>query len=282
MALAASQHGVVTRAQLLAEGFSGRAIDRRIERGWLHRQFHGVYSVGTPNLTRKGRWMAAVLAAGPGAVLSHRDAAALWGILPSNRRLIEVSVPRRRRTREGLTIRRAALPPDETTTLAGIPVTSVARTLLDLAAVESEDRLECALSEAERRQLGDHTPLGALFARYPHAKGIATLRDLTPDTTVTRSRFERDFLAFCDRHRIPRPRMNVALLGFTVDAYWPHAGLVAELDGYDFHRGRKPFESDRERDRALLLAGIRTTRITWRVMTRKPKRLAADLRTLTR
>ena len=174
------------------------------------------------------------------------------------------------------------LPPDETTTLAGIPVTTVARTLLDLAAVETEDRLERALSEAERRLLADHTPLTELFRRHPRAKGIATLRGLTPDATVTRSRFERDFLVFCDRHRIQSPQMNIALLGFTVDAYWPHANLVAELDGYDFHSTRRPFEQDRERDRALLLAGITTTRITWRVMSRKPRKLAADLRALTR
>ena len=282
VALAAGQERVVSRSQLLDAGLSRRAIARRVERGWLHRQHHGVYSVGTPNLTRRGRWMAAVLAAGPGAVLSHRDAAALWGILPSNRRLIEVSVPGRRRPREGLEIRSAILPPDETTTLDGIPVTTVARTLLDLAAVESQDRLERALSEAERRGLADHTPLIELFERHPHAKGIAALKGLAPDTTVTRSQFERDFLAFCARHRIPRPQMNVALHGFTVDAHWPHADLVAELDGYDFHNGRVPFERDRARDRALLVAGIRTTRVTWREMTRRPKQLATDLHALTR
>ena len=280
-ALASRQHRVVSRAQLLDAGLSARAIERRLEREWLHRQYDGVYSVGTAKLDRRGRWMAAVLACGPGAVLSHRDAAALWGILPSNRSAIDVTAPTRRR-RRGIEVTRRVLPPDETTTLDGIPVTTVARTLLDLAAVESESRLERALSEAERRRLADHTPLTVLFGRHPRAKGIATLKALTPDTTVTRSQLERDFLAFCDRHRIPRPQMNVALLGLTVDAYWPQAHLVAELDGYEFHSDGITFERDRERDRALLLAGIRTTRITWRVMTHKPARLASDLRVLTR
>ena len=279
--VAARQHRVVTRAQILAEGLSDRAIARRVARGWLHRQYDGVYSAGTARLDRRGRWMGAVLACGPGAVLSHRDAAALWGILPSNRAAFEVTAPTTRR-RAGIELTRRTLPPDETTTLDGIAVTTVARTLLDLAAVETRERLARALSEAERRRLADRTPLDELFVRHPHSKGIATLRDLTPDTTVTRSRFERDFLAFCARHRIPRPQMNVALHGFTVDAFWPHANLVAELDGYDFHRGRKPFESDRERDRILLVAGVSTTRITVRQMTRTPQRLAADLRTLTR
>lgn len=226
--------------------------------------------------------MAAVLAVGPGAVLSHRDAAALWGILPSNRRLIEVSAPRRRRAREGVEIRKADLPPDEITTLDGIPVTTVARTLLDLAAVETEARLGQALGEAERRRLADRTPLTELFRRRPRSKGIATLRALVPDTTVTRSQFERDFRAFCERHGIPRPQMNIALHGFTVDAYWAHANLVVELDGYEFHRGRMSFEGDRARDRVLLVAGVRTTRITHRQLTREPRRLARDLRALIR
>ena len=278
-ALAGSQKRLVRRDQLLDAGLSGRAIDRRIERRWLHRQYQGVYSVGTPDLTRSGRWLAAVFAAGPGAVLSHRDAAALWGILPSNRRLIEVSVPGKRRAREGLEIRVASLEPDEITALDGIPVTTVARTLLDLAAVETTSRLERALSEAERRRLADHTPLTELFERHPNAKGIATLRRLTPDETVTRSELERRFLRFCARHHIPKPQMNTALHGLTIDAHWPHANLVAELDGFAFHSSHRAFHEDRERDRVLAVAGITVIRITARHLDAP---LAADLRTLTR
>lgn len=280
-AVAAAQQRVVTRAQLLDVGLTGRAIERRKERGWLHLQYDGVYSVGTARLDRRGRWMAAVLACGPHAILSHRDAAALWGILPSNRAPIEVTAPRQRR-RPGIDAYRRVLPPDEVTTLDGIPVTTVARTLLDLAAVETAPRLERALNEAERLRLADHTPLTVLFERHPRSKGIATLKGIAITETVTRSQFERDFLAFCDRHHIARPQMNVVIGAFTVDAHWPHANLVAELDGYEWHYGRAPFEADRERDRALLLAGIRTTRITWRQMTRKPRKLATDLRALTR
>ena len=223
--------------------------------------------------------MAAVLAAGPGAVLSHRDAAALWGILPSNRRLIEVSVPGKRRAREGLEIRVASLPPDETTTLDGIPVTTVARTLLDLAAVETTPRLQRALNEAERLRLADRTPLTELFARHPNAKGVATLRRLTPDDTVTRSELERRFLAFCDRHGLPKPRMNTTIAGIEVDAYWPQHDLVVELDGFAYHSSHRAFHVDRERDRALTVRGLRVVRVTARHLDLD---LAADLRALTR
>ena len=278
VALADRQHRVVTRRQLLDEGLSARAIERRIERGWLHRHHDGVYSVGTARLDRCGRWMAAVLACGSGAVLSHRDAAALWGILTSNRFAIEVTAPTRRK-REGVDVTRTALPPDETTTLDGIPVTTVARTLLDLAAVESRQRLERALSEAERRRLADHTSLIELFTRHPRSKGIATLRSLTPDETVTRSELERRFVAVCRRHGIPKPQTNATVEGREVDAYWPDHRLVVELDGYAFHSTHRAFHEDRARDRALVLAGLRVVRLTARHLT---EQLAADLRTLTR
>ena len=276
--LAARQHRVVMRPQILAEGLSDRAIARRVARGWLHRQHDGVYSVGTAELDRRGRWMAAVLACGAGAVLSHRDAAALWGILPSNRFAIEVTAPTTRR-RAGIEVTRRRLPPDETTTLDGIPVTTVARTLLDLAAVETPARLERALSEAERRRLADHTPLTELFERHPRAKGLATLRSLTPDETVTRSELERRFLTFCRRHGIEKPTMNATVAGLEVDAHWPDAGLVVELDGFAFHSTRRAFDEDRARDRLLTMAAVRVVRVTDRHLTAQ---LAADLRTLTR
>ena len=276
--LAARRHRVVTRAQILAEGLTDRAIARRVARGWLHRQHDGVYSVGTARLDRRGRWMAAVLACGPGAVLSHRDAAALWGILPSNRAAIEVTAPSLRR-REGVEVYRRRLAPDEITEVDGIPVTSVARTLLDLAAVESPRRLQRALNEAERLRLLDHTTLTEQFQRHPRAKGIATLRHLAPDETITRSDLERRFLAFCDRHGIPKPHTNATVEGLEVDAYWPHAKLVVELDGFAYHSSHRAFHEDRERDRRLTMQGVRVIRVTTKHL---DKTLARDLRALTR
>lgn len=278
--LARRQKRVLTTAQLIAAGLTERAIARRVERGWLHRLHHGVYSVGTPDLPREGRWLAAVFAAGPGAVLSHRDAAALWALLPSSRTRIEVTAPKRRRPRDAIEIHVARLPADEITVVDGIPVTTVARTIFDIAAVEPPRRVERAADTAERRGLAGLLSVADLLARHPRRPGAGTLRELAFDATVTRSAFEEAFRTFLARHGLPRPQMNAWVAGCEVDAYWPHARLVVELDGYEFHRTRGSFEADRLRDRALLLAGIRVVRITWRQLSRAPQRVAADLRAL--
>src|SRR3954469_24186100 len=141
-ALADRQHGVVARRQLVALGLSARAIEHRLERGRLHLLHRGVYAVGHRVLSQRGWWMAAVLAAGPGAVLSHRSAAALWGIRPTARARIEVTTPKRLHSRPGLHAHCAVLPPDEMTTYQGIPVTTAPRTLLDLAAVIPSNELD--------------------------------------------------------------------------------------------------------------------------------------------
>jgi very-short-patch-repair endonuclease len=223
--------------------------------------------------------MAAVLAAGPSAVLSHRDAAALLGLRPSARRLIEVSAPRRCR-RAGIQGHRACLPSDEVTSHEGVPVTTVARTLLDLGAVLPRRQLRRALEQAEFLRLADDTSLDALLARYPKRSGTAALRALRQGGLtgpVTRSELEERFLAFLDARGLPRPRVNCAVEGYEVDFHWPEQRLIVELDGRAAHHTIAAFERDRARDRALQAAGWRVVRITWHQLQAQPAMIAADL-----
>ena len=213
---------MVERRQLLALGWTRRAIERRLASGELHEIHRGVYAVGHRRLTRRGRWMAAVLAAGPGAVLSHRAAAALWGLRRS--KALEVTTVRRCR-REGILTHRAKLPSDEVTVLDGIPATTVARTLLDLATVLPRDQVRHALEEAEYQRLTDLAPLDALAARYPRQRGVVSVRALLADARlgldISREQLERDFLAFLDAENLPRPYRNYMVEGYTCDIVYP-------------------------------------------------------------
>ena len=221
----------------------------------------GVYAVGHRVVSRHGRWMATVLAAGPGAVLSHRSAAALWGLRATSSR-IEVTAPRKLRPRKGLHPHRAVLPGDERTIHEGIPVTTPARTLLDLAAVVDRQALDRALNEAEILRL--ESP-AALVDRYPRKRGIATLRTLLAQSrsTPTRNELEDRFVRFIDHHGLPRPETNTFIEAYEVDAVWREARLIVELDGYATHGTRRAFERDRTRDRRLTTAGWRVIRLTW-------------------
>jgi predicted transcriptional regulator of viral defense system len=213
--LAEGQHGVVTRQQLLSLGVEEEAIEWRLRSGRLHRLHRGVYAVGHRVLSCEARWMAAVLFCGPEAVLSHRTAAALWGIGGASG-AIEVTAPSKTRSRGRIRRHFAVLPADEETERDGIPVTTVPRTIFDLATVEPVGRVEQALRQVERLQLYDALSLTDLLARYPRRHGsravrecLRRLRDL-PDG-VTREKLEADFLAFLDRYRFPRPRLNAWL-----------------------------------------------------------------------
>jgi hypothetical protein len=282
--LAASQHGVVSRSQLAALGLSEAAIDHRLARGSLHRLHRGVFAVGHRALRRQGVWMAAVLAAGAGATLSHRSAAALWGVRDTTRRSVDVISPHHCR-RKGIHARLIVLPPDEVTTDHGIPVTTPARTLFDLAALLTRQQLEAAITEAEVRRLASPTSLADLVARYPGRRGIVTLRRILEDTgrigrTLTRSELEIAFLALVDTHGLPRPITNRTSAHGELDATWPAARLVVELDGYATHGTRRAFEADRARDRALLTDGWRVVRITARQLTTEAETIARQLRIL--
>jgi hypothetical protein len=283
--LARRQHGVVSRAQLLDAGVGRAAIGRRIESGHLHRLHRGVYALGHTRLTDEGHWMAAVLAAGPGAALSHRTAGAHWDLITA-RGAIEVTAPRKLHNRQGRKLHHRRLSPDELTTKDGIPVTTVARTLFDLASVLPQHRLERAMNEAEFRRYGDALSLPSLIAQHPGARGTRALREVLAQRDLgeirTRKELELRFLALLERAQLPRPEINAPLKvsdrWIEADCLWRAQRLIAELDGRAAHATVRAFESDRLRDRRLQAAGWNVVRITWRQLHDDPRAVAADLR----
>jgi very-short-patch-repair endonuclease len=233
--------------------------------------------------------MAAVLACGRGAVLSRRSAGKLWGIVPRRDHWPEVTCPTSAGTRHGIAVHRGTLAADEVGEVRGIPVTSVPRTIFDLAGMSSMRELERAFHEAEVRELRDALSLSHLLARYPRRRGAANLRILLRSKLpvgVTQNDFEELFVGFLDAHGLPRPRLNgtLPIRGRLLkpDCMWVEQRLLAELDGGASHRTEHGFESDRHRDRVLLVEGWRSTRITWRQLHGEPEEIAADLRELLR
>jgi very-short-patch-repair endonuclease len=224
--------------------------------------------------------MAPVLASGANTVLSHRGAAALWELRRSF--CHEVTVPTSRHPRGGILMHEAELPPDEVTTVEGIPVTTVPRTLLDLAAVVSQRELARAVNEAEIRQLEDQLSLADLVERHPHRAGIAAVRavleTLRAGTTVTRSELEARFREFVRANGLPPPALNAPVLGLECDCLWRAERLVVELDGRAVHGTTLAFERDRERDRMLQAAGWRVIRVTWNQLHQDAALVAMDLK----
>lgn len=286
--LAARQYGVVGRRQLEGGGIRSGQIELRLRRGRMQAIHRGVYTVGHPVVPARGRWMAAVLASGPGAVLSHRSAGRLWQVLDWGHHPQEVIRRRGWRAGDGILVHRCALRDDETTEVDGIPVTTVPRTLFDLASVLDRPRLEGAMNEVEVRRLTDRLSIADLLARHPRHRGNQLLRSLVAGDAATRGVTKRElevrFRSFVDAAALPRPRFNADLaVGgrfFEVDCLWPQERLIVELDGRASHDTRRAFESDRERDRALMLEGWRVTRVTWRALHQGPTALAAELRAL--
>ncbi len=268
-ALAEGQYGVVSRVQLLELGVTRRGVEHRLAVRRLHSLHRGVYAVGHRVLTVKGRWMAAVLAGGPGAVLSHRSAAALWDLRPTPGGRIEVTVPLGRRGRPGLRFHRTELPEDERTTHERIPVTTVARK---------------ALAQAEIQRLHTGLPLNAAVQRHATRPGVKNLTAAINNTrwtaNITRSELEDRFLAFLDDAKIRRPETNVLIEGLEVDCVWRDKRVIVELDGRATHETPRAFERDRERDRILQAAGWRVVRLTWRQLTRDGEAVERDLREL--
>jgi very-short-patch-repair endonuclease len=267
-ALAGRQHGIVTWEQLRAAGLSRREIERRVEAGWLIRLHKGVYAVGHTALTNHSHLLAAVYACGPEALASHRAAGALWGILRGDQP-IEVTAPRGRKPRKGMTVHRSRWIHEEDRALIdNIPVTSLARTIVDLADVLPEKRLANAVHEAEVLRLFDLKRVERVLARLRGRKGRHKLRrvlaaygDVQP---FTRSRAERLVLELCNEHGLPKPRVNAWIGSHEVDFHWPEAGLVLEFDGGAVHRTTRAFHEDRRRDRSLAAQGIHVVRATTR------------------
>ncbi len=268
---------------MAAAGIGRGAVEVRIARGQLQPVHAGVYAVGHRRLDREGRWLAAVLACGAGAALSHRSAGRHWGVLPAGDELPEVTRPTHC-TRRGIVVHRARLRADEVRILDGIPVTSVPRTIVDLAAVLKARQMERAWNEVEVRGLHDPLSVAAVMARHPGKRGTAALRDVIASkrpADITRNDLEEGFLALVDRFGLPRPRMNahIALRGrfYEVDCLWERQRVAVELDGGAVHSTWGAMEADRERDRILLAEGFRTPRVTWRQMRDSPAEVAADL-----
>jgi hypothetical protein len=283
--LAGRQHGVLTRRQLLEREVSTDVIDFLLGRRWLDVIHRGVYRTGMGPLGRETRWAAAVLAGGPGAVLSDRSAAALWCIHHEGG-FIEVTVPGQRRDRDGVVFHRRRLPPDEIAVTDRIPVTSVPRTLLDLATGLRPRQLERALNETETRRLTDRLSLEDLLRRYPRRRGSRAIRALLAarerGATITRSELELRFLEFLDTVGLPAPETNVWVEGFEVDCLWRARRVAVELDGRAFHDREAAFERDRERDRVLGAADWRPFRVTWRQLRHSPAAVERDLRRILR
>ena len=280
-ALALRQHGVLTRAQLRAGGLSAKAIEHRLTHGRLFAIHRGVYAVGRPQVDRHGRWMAAVLACGPGALLSHDSAAALWGLLPPHAHSIGVSVPFGVHRHRGITVhRRTAAVMSLATIRHRIPVTSVPLTLIDLATRLPRARLEAAINEADKRDHINPERLRALIEDLPRIAGRRALRDLLDARTftLTDSALERRFLPIARRAGLPLPRTGERLDGFRVDFHWPEIGLVVETDGLRYHRTPAQQARDRERDQAHAASGLTPLRFTHAQVAFEAERVEAVLR----
>jgi hypothetical protein len=287
-AIAERQHGVVAGRQLRAAGFHASAIRRRVAAGRLHPLHAGVYAVGHRVVSQHGRWMAAVLACGDRALLSHRSAAALWGILLTAGSGVDVTA-RTCGGRPGVVLHWPRRVHDQDRAVCdGIPVTAVPCTLLNLAQEVSARRLRPrqlsrALEAAELKGLFDLAAMERLIARSRGRPGMTALRaallDYRPQV-FTRSKLERRFLDLCERAGLPRPAANAVVAGDEVDMLWRTERLVVELDGEQVHRTRAAFERDRRRDTALQIAGYRVVRITDRRTADSPHEVAETVRLL--
>lgn len=283
LALAARQHGVVARWQLRRAKVPSHRIEYQLKRGWFESIHRGVYRVG-PLAPPCQHEMAAILATGDDAVLSHSSAAALWKLLPSpaGSAPITVSTTRDLRGRSsGIRVHRVtALPSDEITRLGNLPLTTPSRTLLDLAGSLTTRELEQAIARADRAKLLDRNQLEQLLIRYPHRRDKAGLRALltAPESpALTRSEAEERFLTLVRKARFRTPKLNVRVRGFEVDALWEAERLIVEIDGFAFHSSPAAFEKDRHRDGVLAAAGYLVIRVTWHQLTREREALVARL-----
>jgi very-short-patch-repair endonuclease len=254
------QHGVVSLRQLEEAGLSRSSVVRRVEAGRLHRIHRGVYAVGHPGISQHGRWMAATLACGDGAAVSHRSAAALWDLLKPIGGSVEVSIRGYggRARRPGIRLhRRESLSPANLTRRHGIPVTKPSQTIVDLRG---------AVPEAEVRRA----------IRQAAVLGLALGGDTRHDRT--RSDLEHDFLRICRRYRLPMPEVNVEIGQYEADFVWCDPGFVVETDGYKYHRGQQAFREDRRRDLELRSLGFEVQRLSEEQIDEEPRRVAAILR----
>lgn len=288
--LAGRQYGLVALWQLETMGFDAQLARKRVAAGRLHRIHQGVYAVGHELLSEKGHLLAAVLACGPEAVLSHRSAASLHGLLDDGRPRIDVIAPNRRgRAPTGIAAHRdGTLTATDRTVVDGIPCISLARTLLDLAATESPRTLRHAVTQAEVERVFDLRAINELLRRSRGRRGVARLRlaiaHHDPREQDARRELEKRFLALCRKFGLPAPEVNGHLvvdgISMMPDFIWRDAGLIVEADSRRVHGTVTAFEKDRLRDQRLAAAGWTVIRITWRQVVREPERLLKTLRSL--
>jgi hypothetical protein len=280
--LAADQHGVVAARQLAALGFSQSATRRMCERGWLFRIYRGVYAVGHPRLTLHGRWMAAVLACGAEAVLSHHQAAALHDLRRAPRSPIHVTAPSPREhprvdchVARGMRGRARVI-------IDGIPVTSVERVFLDMGTVLGPQPLRSLLEAAQRKGSFEYDRVLYAIERSNGHRGVGPLRAalalLGDSAPATRSDLEILFLELVRAAGLPEPSVNVVAIGDVVDFRWPEYNLVVEVDSWEYHRLRRPFEEDKRRGNRIELAHVMVLRYTDEMLREEPERVIAELR----
>jgi hypothetical protein len=298
--LVARQHGIVARAQLLALGFSAAAIQHRIAYGRLHPVARGIYAVGWPYLDRRRRWATAVLAAaagdhaallptqpyfGSGTALSHRSAAALWGIGTELEGRIDLSLCRRQEVRRpGLLVRRRpSLPGSEIQVIDDLPVTRPVQTLLDLATELSPIAIERAVNNADKRDLIDPEALRLVLDDHAGEPGVRPLREILDRLTfqLSDSDLEIYFRPIAASAGLPSPLSKQWVNGFEVDFYWPDLGLIVETDGLRYHRTPSAQKRDALRDRAHVIAGMAPLRFTHYEIRHEPRRVRFDLRRTT-
>ncbi|MEZ5077831.1 MAG: type IV toxin-antitoxin system AbiEi family antitoxin domain-containing protein [Solirubrobacterales bacterium] len=284
-ALAERQYGVVTFVQLRRLGFSKGAIGRASRAGRLHRVHRGVYAVGHAVLPRRGRCLAAVLACGGGAVLSHSSAGWLWGLVTELSAIIHVTVPRSGGNRHpGISLHHSStLVAVELGRLAGIPVTTVPRTVLDVAATGRARELSDVVERASRRDLLALDALDATLVRHVGERGVARLRqatDIYRDPVFSRARSERLFLAMVKAAGLPRPAINTWIDKFEIDAYWASERFAVEVDGWEAHRTRRAFEHDHRRWEEMKVADIEVVPISARRIETRPREVGDHLRIL--
>jgi predicted transcriptional regulator of viral defense system len=286
-----AQYGVITLRQLEEQGLTAQAVHERLLEGRLYRIHQGVYSLTPGAMTQRGMFMAAVLACGPDAVLSHRSAAYLWGLVDGWDEPIDVTAPNRRgRSPDRVAAHRdGSLQPIDRTRLHGVPCTSLARTLLDYAGVARAWELGRAVAQAEVLGVLDWAALRSILRRGRRRRGVARLRlvvdSLHPETKRTRGELERLFLGMCIRAELPQPEVNIWLdvpggKPLQADFLWRDARLIVEADSREFHDTASAFEYDRKREQRFQAAAWRVSRCTWAQVEREPRRLAATIKAL--
>jgi very-short-patch-repair endonuclease len=277
--IARRQDNVITLAQLLEAGLGQRAVRHRVHAGTIQRMHRGVFLLGAAPPTRMARARAAAMACGEGAVVSHRSAAELLGLLPETDRALDVTVVGRNPGfHPGIRLHRPrGLASHEITSIRGIPVTTVARIIADLAATEPAREVEHAFQEALYRRIVTAAAVAGVVHRQPRRRGAPVIRALLDNPALTRSDRERALLKLLAQAQLPKPLTNIRLHGYLVDAYWPQQRLVLEFDGWQAHGHRRAFDRDRKRDQIMLANGLRAMRVTDRHLVHEPVALAARI-----